>query len=65
MFVCLWFIVPLEIFHSNGDVTITGEGLQFSTYARNSWPLSSEGSLVCHTYSDTGNPFIMVISEDL
>ena len=30
------FIVPLEflIFHSYGDVTITGEGLQILTYAR-------------------------------
>ena len=25
--------------------------------------LSSEGCLACHTYSDTGHPFIMVISE--
>ena len=25
----------------------------------------SEGSLECHTYCDTGHPFIMVISEDL
>ena len=28
------------------------------------WPLSSVGSLACHTYCDTGYPFIMVISED-
>ena len=28
------------------------------------WPLSSEGSLVCHTHCDTGHLFIMVISED-
>ena len=28
------------------------------------WPFSSEGSLVCNTYCDTGHPFIMVISED-
>ena len=32
-----------RIFHSYGDVTITGEGLQILTYARHSWPLSSEG----------------------
>ena len=25
---------------------------------------SSEGSLVCHTYGDTGHPFILVISEN-
>ena len=41
-----------------------GEGLQILTYARHSWPLSSEGSFTCHTYCDTGLPFIMVISED-
>ena len=32
-----------RIFHSFGDVTITGEGLQIFTYTRHSWPLSSEG----------------------
>ena len=36
-----------RIFHSYGDVTITGEGF-----------------LACHTYCDTGYPFIIVISED-
>ena len=29
-----------------------------------SWPLCSECFLACHTYSDTGHPFIIVISED-
>ena len=53
-----------RIFHPYGDVTITGERLQILTYARHSWPLSSEGSLACHTYYDTERPFIMVISED-
>ena len=53
-----------RIVHSYGDVTIAGEGLQILTYARHSWPLSSKGSLTCHTYCDTGLPFIMVISED-
>ena len=53
-----------RIFHSYGDVTITGEGLQILTYARHSWPMSSEGSLRCCTYCDMGHPFIMVISED-
>ena len=33
-----------RIFHSYGDVSIAGEGLQILTYARHSWPLSSEGS---------------------
>ena len=37
-----------RIFHSYGNVIINGEGLQILTYARRSWPLSSEGSLTCH-----------------
>ena len=53
-----------RIFHSFGDVTITGEGLQILTYARHSWSLSSEGSLTCHTYCDTVQTFIMVMSDD-
>ena len=53
-----------RIFHSYGDVTIAGEGLQILTYAHHSWPLSSEGSLRCHSNRGTGLPFIMVISED-
>ena len=52
-----------EFFHSYGDVTMTGERLQILTYAQHSWPLSSKGSLACHTYCDTGHLFIMVISE--
>ena len=64
MFVCLGFSSHSRIFHSYGDVTITGEGLQILTYARHLRPLSHEGSLACHTYCDTGHPFIMVISED-
>ena len=68
LFVCLfvWSFSSLSrTFHSfmYGDVTIADEGLQILTYARHSWPLSSEGSLACHTYCDMG-PFIMVISED-
>ena len=44
--------------------TITVKGLQILIYTRHSWPLSSEGYLTCFTYCDTGQPFIMVISED-
>ena len=40
------------------------EKLQILTYDRHSCPLSSEGSLACQTYCETGHPFIMVISED-
>ena len=72
MFLILWFNVVLfvcssshsRIFHSYRDVTIAGEGLYIFTYARHSWPLSSEGSLTCHSYCDTLLPFKMVISED-
>ena len=60
---CLFFI-PLEDFHSFGDVTIAGEGLQILTFARHIWLLSSEDSLAFHIYSETGHPFITVISED-
>ena len=45
-------------FHSYGDDTIAVEWLQILTYDRHSWPLSSVGSLMCHTHCDTG------ISED-
>ena len=65
--VCLfvWNIsADLRIFHSYGDVTVAGEGLQILTYVRRTWPLSRKGSLACHTYNDTGQIFIMVISED-
>ena len=40
---------------------MTSEGLQILTYAQHLWSLSSEGSLACHTYCDTRNPFLMVI----
>ena len=62
LLICLWS--HSRIFHSYGDVTIAGEGLQILTYGRHSLPLSSEGSLTCHTYCETGLLFIMVISED-
>ena len=44
--------------HLYGKVTKTGD--QYS------WPLSCEGSLACHIYTncDMGYPFIMVILED-
>ena len=67
LFVCLFIRSSSShsrIFQSYGDVTTTGERLQILTYARHSCPLRSECSLACHTYCDTGHPFIMVISED-
>ena len=67
LFVCLGSLVffSLDTFSLiYGDVTITGERLQFFAYTRYSWPLSSESSLECHTFCDMGNPFMMIISED-
>ena len=61
VFLCVLF---LRIFYSFGDVTIAVEGLQNFTYAPHSWPLSSEGSLACHTFCDTRHPLMMVISGD-
>ena len=57
LFVCSGFFVTLE----NFSLTITSEGLQILTYSAH---MASEGSLACHTFCNTGHPFIMVISED-
>ena len=59
------FVSLFGVYHSCEDVTITDEGLQILTYARHSWPLSSERSLACHTYCDREHLFIMVISVTL
>ena len=68
MFVCFCLFGVYSshstIFHSYGDVTIAGKELQILTYARHSWPLRSEGSLMCHTVCDTGLSSRMFISED-
>ena len=53
MLACLLFFVPLENFHSYGDVTVTDEVLQILTYAGHSWPLTSEGYLARRTNCDT------------
>ena len=48
LIVCL-FVLSLSshssIFHSFGDITIAGEGLQILTYARHLWPLRGLFSL--------------------
>ena len=49
-----------RIFHSSGDVTITGERLQILTYDGHLWPLLG-AVLDWHTYCNTGHPFLMVI----
>ena len=56
------YLRPISLYGSR--LYFFGEGLQILTNARHSWPLSSEGSLACHTYCDTGHPFIVVISEN-
>ena len=63
LFVCVGLSSHSRIFHSYRDVTITSEELQMLTYARHSWPLTSEGSLKCRTYLDMGHPFRMVNSR--
>ena len=66
LLVCLGFFVPFEReFFTDMGSTITSEGLQILTNARHLWSLSSDCSLACHTYFDTGHPFIMFISKDM
>ena len=57
-------ITSISFVCSLRDVTITGDGLQILSYAWQSRPLSIEGSLASQTCSDTGYPFLIVISED-
>ena len=64
VFDCCWVFRSTREFFTHGDVTMTGEGFQVLTYARHLFALSSEGSSACHTYCETGHPFIMVISEN-
>ena len=64
LFVCLACFAPLENFSLIKRRQHYREGLHILSYARHSWPLNSGGSLACHTYCDTGRPFIMVISND-
>ena len=56
MFVCLFMVYrpTRESFTHFKTSLVPVKGCKF-------WPLSSEGSLACHTYCDTGHPFIMVI----
>ena len=65
LFVCL-FVCGLL---SHSRIFLTWRHHHYRWRAANfdlcSWPLSSEGSFACHTYCDTGHPFIMIISEDL
>ena len=63
----LGFSSHSRIIHSYGYIIVAGEGLEVLTCVRHSGPFIIEGSLACHTKSDTGgggHPFIIVISED-
>ena len=71
--VCFFLLVCLfvwglssnsRILHSYGDVTIIGERLQIVSYTLQAYQLSSDGTLACNTYCNTGHTFILVISED-
>ena len=62
LYICLFgvFLLSREFFTNIETSPLLVKGCNFW----HSWPLSSEGSLACHTYCDTGHPFILVISED-
>ena len=64
LFVWGFFCPTGKLFTHMETSCITGERLQLMTYAWYSWPLSNESSLACHTYCNTGYPFLMVISEN-
>ena len=67
VFICLcnWGFHSTRKFFTHMETSpLPVKGFKFFTCARHSWSLSSEGSLACQTYCDTGHPFIMVISEN-
>ena len=55
--------IPYFINLISNWVNFADRGHTSLTYARYLWSLSSEDSLACHTYRDTGHLFIMVVSE--
>ena len=64
-FFFFWVIHPTREFFTHLKTSpLPIKGCKFYTFARHLWPLSSEGSLACHTYCNTGHPFIMIISGD-
>ena len=56
--VCLEFFVPLENFSLKWRRHHSWWRATNFYVTRPSWPLSSEGTLACHTYCDTGQPLI-------
>ena len=67
LFLCLFgvFFSNSRVYHSFGDVAITGKGLHISMFARHLWPLNSEGSLLGNNYCGKGHSFKMGIPEVL
>ena len=65
LFVCFTVVLrPTQGYFTYMETSpIAGEGLQILTYTRHLWPLSSEGSLTCHIYCDTGHRFLLSQSE--
>ena len=57
------FLCPTREFFTHMETSpLPVKGCKFwQVYARHLWPLSSEDSLPCHIYCDTGHPLIMVI----
>ena len=58
VFVCLfwWFHHTRELFTPMETIPISVRDGNFAN-AQYSWPLSSEGSMACNTYCDTGHPW--------
>ena len=59
------FLCPTREFFTHMETSpLPVKGCKFwQVYARHLWPLSSEDSLPCHIYCDTGHPFIMVVRD--
>ena len=55
---------PIREFFTHLETSPLPVMLPILIYTRYSWQLSSEDSLKCHTYCDTGQPFIIVITSD-
>ena len=54
----VWVFRPTwEFFTHMETLPLPMKGCNFMTYIRHSLPLSSEGSLACYTYCNTGLPF--------
>jgi hypothetical protein len=58
------FTSHLRIFHSHGDVTITGDGLQNFGLSLALRAFEQGGSLSCHTCYDTGPRFFRSHPKD-